>query len=152
MWLSVTFWPLKGSFLTISRNWLDLPTIFVTITSRGDSELSNGVRHAYGQFFYKKAGNRETVGSVCCQWTVRRQLHLLLREQSAKVGIEGHFPSRSLPFQNSFLDKKEAEKNVAEFARARNAQTALEIPISFDPGQRLKRNQGHRFRRLRPQS
>ena len=60
MWLSLTFWPQKASFLRISRNWLDLPTIFFTITSRGDSELSNGVRHAYGDFFLQKAGHLET--------------------------------------------------------------------------------------------
>ena len=33
MWLSLTFWPLKASFVIISRNWLDLSTIIFTVTS-----------------------------------------------------------------------------------------------------------------------
>ena len=45
----------------ITRNWLEVPTNISASRSRGQSQLSNGVRHAYGEFFYKKPGNRESV-------------------------------------------------------------------------------------------
>ena len=54
MRLSLTFWPVEASFSTISRKWLEIPTKNSASLERGDLELSNGVRHAHGEFFLQK--------------------------------------------------------------------------------------------------